>query len=46
MVRLADLPEWEREHMLDKVSDIKRDGGFDGKPWVNGPPLRRRAKIT
>ena len=26
MVRLADLPGWEREHMLDKVKDLQ---GFD-----------------
>jgi D-proline reductase (dithiol) PrdB len=38
MVRLADLPEWEREHMLDKVKDL---GGFDGRPWVQPPPLAK-----
>lgn len=42
MVRLADLPEWEREHMLDKVRDIEQGGGFDGRPWVDGPPLKQR----
>lgn len=42
MVRLADLPAWEREHMLDKVNDIKRGGGFDARPWVGGPPLKQR----
>ncbi len=42
MVRLADLPEGEREHMLDKVRDLRREGGFDGKPWVSGPPLKQR----
>ena len=38
MVRLADLPEWEREHMLDKVSGL---AGFDDRPWVRPPPLAR-----
>lgn len=42
MVRLADLPEWEREHMLDKVRDLEKEGGFDGRPWVAGVPLRQR----
>ena len=42
MVRLADLPEWEREHMLDKVRDIREGGSFAGNPWVNGPPLKQR----
>ena len=32
MVRLTDLPAWEREHMLDKVKDIKKGGGFEGNP--------------
>jgi D-proline reductase (dithiol) PrdB len=39
MVRLADLPEWERQHMLDKLKDLS---GFDARPWVAGPPLRKR----
>jgi D-proline reductase (dithiol) PrdB len=39
MVRLADLPEWERQHMLDKISGLS---GFDTRPWVAGPPLARR----
>ena len=39
MVRLADLPEWERTHLLDKVNDLS---GFDSRPWVSGPPLARR----
>lgn len=38
MVRLADLPEWEREHMLDKVRDL---AGFDTRPWVQPPPLAK-----
>ena len=42
MVRLTDLPAWEREHMLDKVNDLKQAGGFDGNPWVSGPPLTQR----
>jgi D-proline reductase (dithiol) PrdB len=36
MVRLADLPEWEREHMLDKLKGLSE---FDSRPWVAGPPL-------
>lgn len=45
MVRLADLPEWEREHMLDKLKDLS---GFDTRPWKRPPPLReaRVALIT
>lgn len=45
MVRLADIPEWERTHLLDKVKDL---GGFNGRPWVQGPPLaaRRVAIVT
>lgn len=39
MVRLADLPEWERQHMLDKLQGLS---GFDSRPWVEGPPLARR----
>ena len=39
MVRLTDLPAWEREHMLDKVKELPR---FDGNPWVSGPPLAQR----
>ncbi len=37
MVRLADLPEWEREHMLDKLKDL---AGFDATPWATAPALR------
>jgi D-proline reductase (dithiol) PrdB len=37
MVRLADLPEWEREHMLDKLKAL---AGFDATPWVTPPALR------
>lgn len=39
MVRLADLPEWEREHMLDKLKNLS---GFDSRPWVKGGSLRQR----
>ncbi len=38
MVRLADLPDWEREHMLDKLRDL---ACFDARPWVQPPPLER-----
>jgi D-proline reductase (dithiol) PrdB len=39
MVRLADLPDWEREHLLEKARDAPR---FDARPWVEGPTLARR----
>jgi D-proline reductase (dithiol) PrdB len=39
MVRLADLPEWERKHMLEKVPALPR---FDARPWVRGPALAQR----
>lgn len=39
MVRLADLPDWEKQRMLDKVGDLV---GFDSRPWVEGGPLRER----
>jgi D-proline reductase (dithiol) PrdB len=39
VVRLADLPEWERQHLLAKVKDL---AGFDGHAWAKGPPLPRR----
>lgn len=39
MVRLADLPEWERTHLLDKVQAL---AGFDSRPWVSGLPLAQR----
>ena len=38
MVRLADLPDWEREHMLAKLKDC---AGFDARPWVQPPPLAK-----
>lgn len=45
MVRLADLPAWEREHLLEKVDGLT---GFTGRPWASGPPLasRRVAIVT
>jgi D-proline reductase (dithiol) PrdB len=45
VVRLADLPEWEREHMVEKLETLK---GFDARPWVEPPPLEqcRVALIT
>jgi D-proline reductase (dithiol) PrdB len=42
MVRLTDLPAWERDHMLDKVKDLTNVARFDGNPWVSGPPLAQR----
>ena len=36
MVRLADLPEWEREHLLAKTRGLT---GFAGRPWRRPPPL-------
>jgi D-proline reductase (dithiol) PrdB len=36
MVRLADLPDWERAHMLDKLTGLEE---FSGRPWVKPPPL-------
>ena len=45
MVRLADLPEWERSHMLEKIPALPR---LELRPWVKGGPLakRRVALIT
>lgn len=39
MVRLADLPEWEREHLLHLRDQAPR---LPGRPWAEGPPLNRR----
>ena len=39
MVRLADLPEWERKHMLEKIPALPRLGL---SPWVTGGPLSKR----
>jgi D-proline reductase (dithiol) PrdB len=39
VVRLADLPEWEREHLLEKGREAPR---FTSRPWVKGPALGKR----
>ena len=39
MARLADLPDWEREHLLRLRGEAPR---FDTQPWVQGPPLEQR----
>ena len=36
MVRLADLPDWDRKSKLEKVKELT---GFDARPWVRLPPL-------
>ena len=36
MVRLADLPDFERAHMLDKLKGLEE---FNARPWVKPPPL-------
>ena len=43
MVRVADLPEVERQHILAKPSEA-----FGSRPWAEGPPLaeRRVAIVT
>lgn len=38
MVRLADLPDWERQHLLDKLNDLP---AFDTRAWVQSPPLAK-----
>jgi len=45
MVRLADLPEPEREGHLNRVASLP---AFDSRPWVRGKPLaqRRVALVT
>jgi D-proline reductase (dithiol) PrdB len=45
MARLTDLPEWERQHHLDKIRDLP---DFGPTPFVEGPPLcsRRVAIVT
>jgi len=45
MVRLADLPEDERAHMLEKIPALP---DFGLAPWVRGGPLaqRRVALVT
>ncbi|MFA7416560.1 MAG: glycine/sarcosine/betaine reductase selenoprotein B family protein [Rhizobium sp.] len=39
MVRLADLTEPERNHLLGRIKELS---GFDRRPWVAGPPLNKR----
>lgn len=39
MVRLADLPEWERKHLLEKGREAPR---FTSQPWVEGTALGKR----
>ncbi len=39
MARLADLPQWERSHHLQKIRDLPQ---FGAPAWVAGPPLPRR----
>jgi D-proline reductase (dithiol) PrdB len=39
MVRLADLPEWEREHLLEKAREAPR---FTSRHWVTGAALNKR----
>ena len=36
MVRLADLPEWDRKGKLEKLKELT---GWDARPWVKAPPL-------
>ncbi len=36
MVRLADLPDFERAHMLAKLKGLDE---FSARPWVKPPPL-------
>ena len=45
MVRLADLPDWDRENLLKKVPILPQ---FLGRPWARGPALahRRVAIVT
>lgn len=39
MVRLADLPDWGREHLEKLWREAPR---YDTDPWAAGPPLRQR----
>ncbi len=39
MVRLADLPDWDRENFLKKVPILPH---FPGRPWARGPALAQR----
>lgn len=38
MIRLADLPDWDRHAKLEKLKELT---GFDARPWVQPPPLER-----
>jgi D-proline reductase (dithiol) PrdB len=38
MVRLADLPEWDRKNKLDKLKELT---DWDQRPWVKPPPLAK-----
>lgn len=39
MVRLADLPDWDRDHLLDLA---RRAPSFPSRPFVRGKTLSRR----
>jgi len=39
MARISDLPEWEREHHLEKIRDLP---DFGPTPWAEGLPVARR----
>ena len=39
MASLADLPEWERDHLLHLRDQAPR---LEGRPWVSGPALNQR----
>ena len=39
MARLSDMPQWEREHHLEKIRDLP---DFGATPWVGGPALAKR----
>jgi D-proline reductase (dithiol) PrdB len=38
MVRLADLPEWDRKNKLDKLKELT---DWNERPWVKPPPLSK-----
>jgi D-proline reductase (dithiol) PrdB len=38
MVRLSDLPDWDRRNKLEKVKELT---GFVTRPWVKPPSLSR-----
>ena len=39
MARLADMPDWEREHHLEKILELP---DFGPTPWVEGAALEKR----